>query len=254
MSTTSLLRSAATQSARSPRPGHPRSRVNSNGLKGDHMNRTPSSESPTARELANPVVKIATKLGNPTRSRNLKPLNRIAAGQSDPAEAVTNETDGEDEYPEAVRKAFGDKYHNLPHVTGEIISGFTRDDWTALQQWIEKHDDLNRFKFCYDSEQGNYNDVVPRLLSSRWVEHALGVSDEQAEYASIRNPSGSKKIADMVEAILVGDKLYVTQLNESAKSQELHHTKGKEGALPKLVDLGDATNRNSQDNARQRRR
>ncbi|KAH9913389.1 uncharacterized protein B0H18DRAFT_1126292 [Fomitopsis serialis] len=267
MSTTSLLRSAATQSARSPRPGHPRSRVNSNGLKGDHIESDSQQRKPNSPGVGQSGRKDRHQAREPNEVKKPKAteqeteIQQIAAGQSDPAEAVTNETDGEDEYPEAVRKAFGDKYHNLPHVTGEIISGFTRDDWTALQQWIEKHDDLNRFKFCYDSEQGKLttmsaSDIHNRLCATErsisndrwyrgfcppgWVEHALGVSDEQAEYASIRNPSGSKKIADMVEAILVGDKLYVTQLNESAKSQELHHTKGKEGALPKLVDLGDA--------------
>ncbi|KAH9907642.1 uncharacterized protein B0H18DRAFT_964497, partial [Fomitopsis serialis] len=175
-------------------------------------------------------------------------------------------TKDEYEYPEVVRKAFGDRYLDLPHVTGEVkVTGFTAQDWKNLQGWIEAHDDLNKFEFEYDQEKQELTTMTASYLhdllgtmqrrhinmrwytfftSPEWVQLALNISNDPADYASIRGKGGSKKIADLVEAIAVGRDLLITSLNETAQSQSLYNEYNTDGKLskvniPKLLEMAE---------------
>ncbi|KAH9933839.1 uncharacterized protein B0H18DRAFT_1115201 [Fomitopsis serialis] len=167
----------------------------------------------------------------------------------------------EDDYPDVVRKAFGDRYSELPYVTGEIkTADFTSQEWEELRNWLGSNDTLNRFKFDYDQDRQELTTMAPSPIHDRiiallrtmngerwaesfrppkWIRRALDIDIGQAEYASVRGKKGNKIVGDMVEAISVGDVLVVTDVNETAKSQPVYTTDSEEGALPKIVDIAD---------------
>ncbi|KAH9918423.1 uncharacterized protein B0H18DRAFT_957917 [Fomitopsis serialis] len=160
----------------------------------------------------------------------------------------------EDDYPDVVRKAFGDRYSELPYVTGEIkTADFTSQEWEELRNWLGSNDTLNRFKQELTTMAPSpIHDRIIALLRTmngerwaesfrppKWIRRALDIDIGQAEYASVRGKKGNKIVGDMVEAISVGDVLVVTDVNETAKSQPVYTTDSEEGALPKIVDIAD---------------
>ncbi|KAH9911080.1 uncharacterized protein B0H18DRAFT_962548 [Fomitopsis serialis] len=158
-------------------------------------------------------------------------IMQIVVGKSDSAEAAINEPDNKDKYLKFIQKAFGDKYQDLPHVSGEIhaqkIASFTLDNWKVLQQWLVDHDTLNQFH---------------KHKTSTMMGPTHMIAAERKSYTD----SDTKKIVDLVKACSVGKKVYITQVNKPSKLQGLYDSKGKDSVLPKLVELGDGLVKNSE--------
>ncbi|KAH9905083.1 uncharacterized protein B0H18DRAFT_964933, partial [Fomitopsis serialis] len=174
-------------------------------------------------------------------------------------------TKDEYEYPEVVRKAFGDRYLDLPHVTGEVkVTGFTAQDWKNLQGWIEAHDDLNKFEFEYDQEKQELTTMTAsylhdllgtmqrRHINMRWYTfflHQSGYNSRSISRMTLRTtrPYEERWLEEDCRSgrgYRIGRDLLITSLNETAQSQSLYNEYNTDGKLskvniPKLLEMAE---------------
>ncbi|KAH9910916.1 uncharacterized protein B0H18DRAFT_962691 [Fomitopsis serialis] len=274
MSPTSIVRSRSVpHTIRSPLSISPRLTNGNDSLKGDsayssYQSQATSLEARSRSKHSNNFKKASS--AEPARSLMCGIKSVEISPTRDKSNSVNKEpaieeieTDKEEQYPEVVRKAFGDRYNELPYAAGEfVVTGFTETEWKALQEWLQTHDELNRYSFDYDPEKNELTTMSPTHLHNRlgalkklmlhkrfveyflppvWLRRLLGISDDTADYASVRGKGGKKKIADAVEAIKVGSELVITSLDETAQSQPTYteYEGATEGVLNKILEMAD---------------